>query len=358
MYRRKPCFRRWRRICLLILLSAGLLRLFTEPAVTAALGRSLSALRTEPSFVSLMMYLEFGYSAECPALQEQQPGVVTVSAPAQEPAETQEQTPSADAAVQTLAFSTASDTIQIVGNCTYAVDKAALLAQPLAADFSGDGPKILIVHTHASEAYTPDAENSYDNSGGYHTDNAACNVIRVGEEMARVFAENGIGVIHDTTLNDAEGYDDAYDRMGARIADYLAKYPSIEMVLDVHRDAFETTDGEQAGTVVELDGKESAQIMLVMGTDQGGLYHPNWQENLSCALKVQALLNETCPGLCRDLALRRARYNQQQTSCSMLVEVGAAGNTLPQALEAARHFADAVCTLIQAPAELLAAPTE
>lgn len=345
MYRRDPWFRHWKKACTALVFGALLLRLATAPAVLAPLRQLVGGLRTDPAFASLMLYLEFGQAVDCPDLSPQQAGTVTVSAPAAAPSKppTLQQTA---AAVQALALA-GTDAVQIAGNCTYPVDQAALLAQPLRADFSGSGPKILIVHTHASEAYTPDDTNRYDDAGGFHTDDAACNVIRVGAEMAQVFEEHGIEVIHDTTLNDAAGYGDAYDRMGARIADYLARYPSIQMVLDVHRDAFEAADGTPAGAVVDVDGETSAQLMLVMGTDQGGLYHPDWQENLSCALKVQTLLDRQYPGICRDLALRTARYNQQQTPCSMLVEVGATGNTLPQALTAARHFADAVSTLIQ-----------
>ncbi len=340
-------FNRW------LLTAAIVLRAATEPALTGPALQFLSRLRNQPMVAQAMLYLEFGasYSAA-----EPQPGVVTVRQAATQPPEVQtEPEPSEQPAeseptepAAPLSFTQAdSDRIQIASTCSYTVDKVDLLNRPLAGDFSGDGPKILIVHTHASESYTPDAGESYDGASDYHTSDTEYNVVRVGTEMARVFEENGIPVIHDQSINDAAGYDDAYDRMAQTIRGYLERYPSIQMVLDVHRDAYEGADGQPGGNVVEIDGQDSAQVMLVMGTDENGQDHPNWQGNLSCALKTQAVLERDWPDLCRDLVLRRISYNQNQAPCSMLVEVGASGNTLSQALVAARCFADAVCRVIE-----------
>ena len=336
-------FNRW------IVIGAVVLRLATEPAITQPIGQALTRLRTQPLFARAMLYLEFGCSSQYPAVTPE-PGQITVKKPAEE-APTQAAQGTVAAPTQTsqpLTFTEAdSEGIHIVSTCSYTVDKAELLNRPLAGDFSGDGPKILIVHTHASEAYTPESADDYDPSGDYHTMDTDYNVVRVGTEMAQVFEAHGISVIHDTSINDAAGYSDAYDRMADTIAGYLEEYPSIQMVLDVHRDAYEGVDGQPGGNVVTVDGEESAQVMLVMGTDESGQYHPNWQDNLSCALKTQAVLQRDYPELCRDLVLRRIRYNQNQTPCSMLVEVGASGNTLSQALVAARHFARAVCQVIE-----------
>lgn len=333
-----------------LLVGAAVLRLATEPAVTTPAWQALTRLRTQPLLARAMLYLEFGCAVQYPA-SAPEPGQMTVYQPASEPTEpVAPSIPEATEVIapQTLSFSEAdAESIHIVSTCSYAVDKTALLHQPLPADFSGDGPKILIVHTHASESYTPDAENMYDATGDYHTYDIDYNVVRVGTEMAQVFEANGISVIHDTSINDAAGYSDAYDRMADTIASYLSEYPSIQMVLDVHRDAYEGLDGKAGGNVVTVDGAQSAQVMLVMGTDESGQDHPNWKGNLSCALKTQAVLQRDYPELCRDLVLRRISYNQNQAPCSMLVEVGASGNTLPQALVAARRFAQAVCRVIQ-----------
>lgn len=242
-----------------------------------------------------------------------------------------------------------ADAITIAGQCSYTVDKQALLLQPSRLDFSGEGPKILIVHTHASEAYTPSDGLSYLASDTLRTEDASRSVIRLGSEIADILNDAGIETIHDTTLNDYPSYDGAYARMQTIIESYLAQYPSIQMVIDVHRDAFEDADGNPAALTIDIDGEECAKLMLVVGTDEGGLYHPDWQENLANALKLQALLNRSAPGLCRNLDLRTERFNQHETPGSILCEFGASGNTLTQALSSARIFAQTLVQLAGSP---------
>lgn len=240
-----------------------------------------------------------------------------------------------------------ADAITIAGGCTYDVDKAALLTRPSALDVSGDGPKVLIVHTHSSEAYTQEAGWEYTPSDPLRTEEPARSVIRVGDEIAAVLESRGIEVLHDTALNDYPTYNGAYARMEATIERYLKAYPSIQMVLDVHRDAAADAAGEQLAFTTQLDGESCAQIMLVVGTDQGGLSHPGWQENLANALKLQALMNRRYPGLCRSLDLRAERFNQHETPGSLLAEFGAAGNTLREAIRAGRCFGTCVAELLE-----------
>ena len=240
-----------------------------------------------------------------------------------------------------------ADAITIAGGCTYDVDKAALLTRPSALDVSGDGPKVLIVHTHSSEAYTQEAGWEYTPSDALRTEEPARSVIRVGDEIAAVLESRGIEVLHDTALNDYPTYNGAYARMEATIERYLKAYPSIQMVLDVHRDAAADAAGEQLAFTTQLDGESCAQIMLVVGTDQGGLSHPGWQENLANALKLQALMNRRYPGLCRSLDLRTERFNQHETPGSLLAEFGAAGNTLREAICAGRCFGTCVAELLE-----------
>lgn len=239
-----------------------------------------------------------------------------------------------------------ADAIEIGGSCSYPVDKQALLLAPSALDFSLDGPKVLIVHTHSSEAYTPESGMEYDASDPLRTEDADRSVIRVGTEICRILEQNGIETLHDTTLNDYPTYSGAYDRMLSIITGYTEKYPSIQMVLDVHRDAAVNPDGTQVAFSTVLNGEKSAQIMFVVGTDEGGLSHPNWHENLGNVLKLQAILNEQSPTLCRDVDLRFERFNAHTAPGAMLVEFGSTGNTLSEALCAARHFADGLVTVI------------
>jgi stage II sporulation protein P len=86
--------------------------------------------------------------------------------------------------------------------------------------------------------------------------------------------------------------------------------------------------------------------MLVVGTNQGGTHHPDWQENLSLALKTHALVERAEPGLCRNIDLRTERFNQHLSPGYLLVEVGSTGNTMPEALAAGGVFAEALVTLL------------
>lgn len=128
--------------------------------------------------------------------------------------------------------------------------------------------------------------------------------------------------MHETSLIDLGNYNDAYPRMAGLAEDWLARYPSIQMVLDVHRDSLETDDGAQLALRADVDGEACAKLLLVMGSNGSGLEHPGWRQNLANAARLQALCEQRAPGLMRDLLLRASRYNQHLTPRSMLLEVG------------------------------------
>ena len=144
--------------------------------------------------------------------------------------------------------------------------------------------------------------------------------------------------MHETSLIDLGNYNDAYPRMAGLAEDWLARYPSIQMVLDVHRDSLETDDGTQLALRADVDGEACAKLLLVMGSNGSGLEHPGWRQNLANAAHLQALCEQRAPGLMRDLLLRASRYNQHLTPRSMLLEVGTAGNALEEALRSADIF--------------------
>lgn len=225
-------------------------------------------------------------------------------------------------------------------------DAAALITAPLQFDKRADGPLILIVHTHATEAYTVADGDEY--FGNYRTTDIRYNVVRVGQALADRLNANGISTVHDTTLNDEPGYYDAYERTAAVIAGYLDEYPSIQMVIDVHRDAVTLDDGSEMAVPCRLNGRDAAQMMLVMGTDAAGLEHPDWRSNLSLALKIQAHCERCAPGTFRQMSLRAERYNEHLTPNSILLEVGAAGNTLREAIASAEFFADRLTEILSA----------
>ena len=207
---------------------------------------------------------------------------------------------------------------------------------------ASEGPQILIIHSHATEAYTPDGTDIYTPSdNNTRTTDEGYNMIRVGDEMERVFTEMGLSVLHDRGLYDYPTYNGSYTRSGPKVEEYLAQYPTIKLVLDIHRDALVGSDGTVYKVCTSIDGTKTAQVMLVVGSNEGGADHPDWQENLTLATKIQKNLDTLYPTLARPMTLRQSSYNQNLTPGFLLVEVGSHGNTLQEALAGARCFARA-----------------
>jgi stage II sporulation protein P len=197
------------------------------------------------------------------------------------------------------------------------------------------------MHTHATEAYQMDGEDVYQESDDSRTTDENYNMIRVGEEMKAVFEDMGLSVVHDKTTYDYPGYNGSYGRSLAGIQSYLEQYPTIGVVLDVHRDALIDSDGTVYSKTTTIDGEQVAQVMLVVGTNDSGLSHPNWQDNFTLSLKLQGAMLTVADSLPRAIDLRSQRFNQHLTAGSLLVEVGTSGNTLQEALAGARLFAQA-----------------
>ena len=202
-----------------------------------------------------------------------------------------------------------------------------------AAALGEDAPQVLIVHTHGSEAYTMPKGQAYAPTGTCRTADTSVNMIRVGDEIAAALSSYGISVLHDRALYDDPAYDGAYERAADAIRGYLAKYPTLSFVLDVHRDAIEDKAGHQYKVITRED-PHCAQISFVMGSN-----NDHWLENVKLAVAIQQRLTELSPTLMRPMTLRNSNYNQHLTTGSMLVEVGTAGNSLDEALRAARLFA-------------------
>ncbi len=238
-----------------------------------------------------------------------------------------------------------SGSVSIYNHTDYTLDIDQLLADAPALTAGSDAPQVLIFHSHATEAYTPSGTDVYEESDSYRTLNTDQNMVRVGEEMAKIFEAAGIEVIHDTTLYDYPSYNEAYNRSSAGVAHWLEEYPSIQLVLDVHRDALAASDGTiyktVAGTV-----ENCAQVMMVMGSDAMGQEHPNWRINLSLATSIQKTLADKWSTLARPLVLRTSRFNQHQSTGEILLEVGTHGNTLQEAITAARLYARTVADMM------------
>lgn len=217
---------------------------------------------------------------------------------------------------------------------------AALLQQSLAWNLRGDSPRVLIFHTHTTESYA----GGRDEFSPYHTENEAYNMVAVGDALAEILEAGGIRVIHDRQIYDTD-YASAYDASLSGVQEIMEENPGIVLLLDLHRDAAEDADGNQIVTTAEVEGRESARIMAVCGSEGGGYEHPYWEENLAIALKIQSLLGRFSPELCRPTRLCNSRYNQQYYPGSLLFEIGTAGNTLEQAKLAAQYLGRAILEL-------------
>ena len=159
--------------------------------------------------------------------------------------------------------------------------------------------------------------------------------------------ENGVRVYHDTTINDNPSYSGSYNKSAKAIERHIKKDPSIKIVLDVHRDAVEGKSGEKVKYAANISGENAAKIMFVVGSDQSGLSHDNWEDNLRFATQLQSHTEAIYPELCRPLNFRSQRFNQQLAPAGIIVEVGTNGNTLDEAILGARCFAIALCDFIK-----------
>lgn len=242
-----------------------------------------------------------------------------------------------------------------IGNeTTYSPDIKALLekenAVPAFSSYeNSDGPLVLILHTHGTESYAEEGKSFYIDDGGdiSRTDDTKKNVVAVGKVMADILNENGIGTVHCTIMHDKESYQDSYTRAAESIKRYLAKYPSIKYVFDVHRDAILKSDGSLVKAVTEINGEKVAQVMSVVGSNYKGADYKDWEDRLSLALKLKSKLSEKYPLLSRPVYLRGAAYNQQYAMGSMLLEIGSSGNTLEEAKRAAELVALALVDIIK-----------
>ena len=195
--------------------------------------------------------------------------------------------------------------------------------------------KVLIFHTHTCESYTPTDAFLYTHNGNFRTTDRAFSVARVGDELQKNLEQYGISVIHDTTYHDYPNYTGSYGRSMQTVESILKGNADIDIVFDLHRDAIGDTS---YAPKVKIGEEMAAQVMFVMGSDGGGLEHPNWMKNLTFAMQVQEKANEIYPGLMKPIILRNSRYNQNLTKGACIIEVGATGNTMEECLVSMKYF--------------------
>ena len=199
---------------------------------------------------------------------------------------------------------------------------------------------IIIYHTHTCESYTPTEANNYVASGYFRTSDLNYSVAGVGTELTNNLKSLGFNVNHDTTYHDYPAYTGSYTRSLATIQNILQNKPNSQFVIDLHRDALGSNSNY--GPTVQIGDEVGAQLMFVMGTDGGGLEHPNWLNNFKLAIKIQEKANEMYPGLFKPIILRDSRYNQHVTTGACIIEVGATGNTLEECKISMKYLAKVI----------------
>lgn len=208
-------------------------------------------------------------------------------------------------------------------------------------------PTVLIFHTHTTESYLMADNGVFYSDYQTRSEDPARNMVRVGDEICKQLENAGIGVIHDTNIYDST-YNGAYARSRKTVLEYLEKYPSIKIVLDVHRDAVYTSDTDRLKPVCKINGKKAAQIMIITGAEGGPVASfPNWEENLKFALALQKKVQNEHEGLMKPLYFCNRRYNMDVTPCSLLLEFGSDANSLDEAVYAASLLGSSLGNLIK-----------
>lgn len=219
-----------------------------------------------------------------------------------------------------------------------------LTEEMLKPDITVNNQNVLIFHTHTCESYTPSEKYGYAQTGTYRTTDLNYNVARVGTELENQLKSYSYNVIHDKTYHDYPAYTGSYGRSLATVKNLLQQNTNTDVVIDIHRDAI--GDYSYAPTV-KIGEEYAAQLMFVIGTDGGGLEHPNWNQNLKLAIKFQEKANELYPGLFKPIILRNTRYNQHLAKGASIIEVGATGNTMDQCLVSMKYLAKVMSEILK-----------
>ena len=194
------------------------------------------------------------------------------------------------------------------------------------------GYQVLLVHTHTTESYAEKSQDWYSKKYNHRTTDKSESVVAVADEIEKKLDKAGIKTLHITTYHDYPEYTGAYDRARKTIKKYLKKYPSIEMVIDVHRDAMTTDDGTKIKPTAKINGKKAAQVMIITGCDnEGKLDFDGWRKNSVMAVQLQKKMADKYDGLARPLYFAPFRYNMDLTPNSLLIEFGTDVNTLSEA---------------------------
>ena len=220
-----------------------------------------------------------------------------------------------------------------------------LTQEMLKPDITIENKNIVLFHTHSCESYTSSEKYPYTPTGTFRTTDLNYTVTRVGTELENQLKQYNYNVVHSTSYHDYPAYNGSYTRSLETVENILKTTPS-DIVIDVHRDAVGSRS--DYAPIVKIGEEDvAAQIMFVIGTNNGGLWHPNWNQNLKFAIKIQEKAEEMYPGLFKPIMLTKSRYNQHTAKCASIIEVGATGNTLEQCLTSMKYLAKVMAEVVK-----------
>ncbi|MBR5779671.1 MAG: stage II sporulation protein P [Clostridia bacterium] len=249
-----------------------------------------------------------------------------------------------------LAWYEATETpsLNIINKTNFSVVLDEFLSKPfpIVAEMN-DSPLVLIIHTHGSEGYLENGYDFYSPDESFRSQDTEKNVVHIGEVLCEKLNSLGVGAVHDKTMYDLTDFNRSYNYSREGIKKALSKYPTIRFVIDLHRDSVFDSNDNNIKPLTVLNGKDCAQLMLVVGTNQGGSDHPDWRDNLTFATHLQQKMNDFYPTLARPINLRTAAFNQALAKGSVLLEVGSCGNTVEEAENAVLLFAQAYASLLK-----------
>ena len=276
------------------------------------------------------------------------------------PAEMLEEIPFIPEGLYPIVSRTIRSEDNIINETAYTIDEDEVMRYSPCYNKDSD-PLVLVIHTHGTECYyETDNTTTYIYHTGndeieayYDKENAITrtldrdkNVVAVGNAFCEVLQGYGIGVIHCSEMFDRDDYNGAYSNSANAIKEYLTLYPTLKLVIDIHRDSLVSSEFVKIKTRASDIGQKSAQVMIVAGSNAGGSNYPDWERSLALDLKIKEVMDKKYPSLARPILLRKARYNQHLAYTSFLLEVGTCGNTLDEAVEAAKLSAECVADAI------------
>ena len=207
-------------------------------------------------------------------------------------------------------------------------------------------PSVLIYHTHSTESFLPSAD-WYDADYPINTRASERSIVAVGDAISEALSKRGISVVHDCTIHDYPQYTGSYYRSAETILKNLEEYPSIKLVLDIHRDGIGNADGSLVAPIAEVNGKNAAQFMIISGCD-GEMYNiPNFMENYKLAALLQNCSENAYPELARSLLFDYRNYNQDISTGALLIEVGSQGNSLEEVVYTGELLGNVIADAIE-----------